>query len=87
MINPLLKNPRTGFHQDVLNRSSHYMKVINSKPEVDNFWNKGELRVPSKSRIQRSSEYYKNEDNLRLMSKIFTIERRQLRYHTEIGNQ
>jgi hypothetical protein len=80
MINPLLKNPRTGFHSDVLDRSAHYMKLLHSKPEVDHCWGKGELSRPSRSRLARSVEYSRNEDNIRLMSKIVNIEKRSKRY-------
>lgn len=83
MINPLLKNPRTGFHSDVLDRSAHYMKLLHSKPEVDHCWGKGELSRPSRSRLARSVEYSRNEDNIRLMSKIVNIEKRSKRYETE----
>lgn len=35
MINPLIKNCRTGFHDDILNRTSHYKKLLSTKPKVD----------------------------------------------------
>lgn len=73
MINLHLKNPRTGFHLDVLNKSAHYMKLINSKPEVDTTWGKGGLAKPTRSRMARSLDQSRNQDNLRLMAKIVSI--------------
>ncbi len=35
MINPLIKNCRTGFHDDILNRTSHYKKLLSTKAKVD----------------------------------------------------
>jgi hypothetical protein len=39
--------------------------------------------MPSRSRLAQSLERSRNEDNLRLMSKIVKIERRSVRYQTE----
>jgi hypothetical protein len=36
MINPLIKNCRTGFHDDILNRTSHYLRLLQSKSTIDN---------------------------------------------------
>jgi hypothetical protein len=82
MINPLLKNQRTGFHEDIFNRSSHYLKLINSKSKIDNNWAKGSLKVPNRNTCQRSQELIQAEDNLRLMKKIIDIERRPVHYQT-----
>ncbi len=35
MINPLIKNCRTGFHDDILNRTSHYKKLLSTKSKID----------------------------------------------------
>ena len=35
-MNPLLKNCRTGYHDDILHRTSHYNKLLRSKPSIMN---------------------------------------------------
>lgn len=59
------------------------MRLINSKPEVDNSWGKIGHRVPTRSRLGRSLEQSKDYENLMLMNKIMNIERRSIRYQTE----
>ena len=80
MINPHIKNQRTGFHEDIFNRSSHYLKLINSKSKIDNNWARGSLKASYRNTCQRSQELTRAEDNLRLMRKIIDIERRPVRY-------
>lgn len=36
MLNPLIKNCRTGFHEDLLNRNAHYNKLTQIKTSIDN---------------------------------------------------
>ena len=35
MINPHIKNCRTGFHDDILNRTAHYKKLLESKAKTN----------------------------------------------------
>lgn len=35
-MNPFIKNCRTGYHDDILNRTSHYLKLLNTKSSVIN---------------------------------------------------
>jgi hypothetical protein len=84
IINPHIKNKRTGVQQDVQDRSSHYGKLLSTKACIDNTWHKGDLRIlPARSHMQRSLELTRNEENLRLMSKIVSIDRRPDRSRTE----
>jgi len=83
MINPYLKNQRTGFHEDLFHRSSHYNKLINSKSKIDNDWTEDSCRLRPKYAGQKSVEMHRAEENLRLMKKIIDIERRPMRYETE----
>jgi hypothetical protein len=82
MINPHIKNKRTGFHEDILNRSAHYMKLINSRAAVDSVWTKGSLKAPLRNNVQECVEISRAENNLRLMNKILNIEKRNTRYDT-----
>ena len=58
MINPHIKNQRTGVHSDIQNRSVHYLKLLETKPLVDNSWNKKEVKKPppSSNFMRRSLE-------------------------------
>jgi hypothetical protein len=67
----------------VFNRSSHYLKLINSKSKIDSTWAKGSLKAPYKTNVQKCQELTQAEENRRLMRKIIDIERRPLRYSTE----
>ena len=35
-MNPFIKNCRTGFYDDILNRTSHYCKLLLSKTTINN---------------------------------------------------
>lgn len=35
-MNPFIKNCRTGYHDDILNRTSHYLKLLNTKSSIIN---------------------------------------------------
>lgn len=83
MINPHLKNQRTGFHQDLFHRSSHYSKLIKTKSKIDNGWAHDSLKLPHKNTWQKSLEMCRAEENLRLMKKIVNIDRRPMRYQSE----
>jgi hypothetical protein len=48
MINPLIKNCRTGFHDDILNRTSHYKKLLETKSKIDNQMDKIYLSASNK---------------------------------------
>jgi len=36
MQNPFIKNCRTGLHDDLLNRTCHYSKLLTTKSTIDN---------------------------------------------------
>lgn len=82
MINPLIKNCRTGFHDDILNRTSHYKKLLESKPKVDNQIDKIYLSASNKQ-INREANSSTEGDNLRIFKKLMTISRKSPRYKTE----
>ena len=35
-MNPFIKNCRTAFHDDILNRTAHYCKLLTTKTTIDN---------------------------------------------------
>ena len=35
-MNPFIKNPRTAFHDDILNRTAHYCRLLSTKPTISN---------------------------------------------------
>jgi hypothetical protein len=82
MINPLIKNCRTGFHDDILNRTSHYKKLLESKPKIDNQIDKIYLSASHKQ-VNREASTIAEEDNLRIFRKLLTISRKSPRYKTE----
>lgn len=82
MINPLIKNCRTGFHDDILNRTSHYNKLLQSKPKVDNQIDKIYLSVSHKQ-VNRDPNFISEEDNMRIFRKLLNISRKSPRYKTD----
>lgn len=82
MINPLIKNCRTGFHDDILNRTSHYKKLLESKPKIDNQIDKIYLSATHKQ-VNRETNSNTEEDNMRIFKKLLTISRKSPRYKTD----
>jgi hypothetical protein len=85
MINPLIKNCRTGFHDDVLNRTSHYKKLLESRPKIDTQIDRVYLSHSHKQ-VGRPNDDGKGEENLRILRKLMAIERESSRYRTESSN-
>jgi hypothetical protein len=63
MINPHIKNQRTGVHLDIQNRSSHYLKLINTKPCVDNSWGRDQKALSSLQKMRKSLELPSSDQN------------------------
>lgn len=85
MINPLIKNCRTGYQDDILNRNSHYKKLLSTKPKIDNKLDKIYLSASNKQ-MNRELDSNNDEDNLRIFKKLVTIAKKSPRYKTDSIN-
>lgn len=74
-MNPFIKNCKTGFHDDLLNRTSHYCKLLLTKTTINNKLSDhfGHLLQQNKKKDQEARRLKANED---LMKSLINIERR-----------
>lgn len=82
MINPLIKNCRTGFHDDILNRTSHYKKLLQTRPKIDNQLDKIYMSTSNKQ-TSKELDLTLGDDNMRIFKKLLAIERKTPRYKTD----
>lgn len=74
-MNPYIKNCRTGCHDDILNRTSHYCKLLNTRSTIDNRHRDNYLSLLSQN-SKKSEETRRLSSNLKIMRSIFEIERK-----------
>lgn len=78
-MNPFIKNCKTGFHDDILNRTSHYCKLLLSRTTIDNrFDNKYGYLLEQKG--QKQKERRRLQSNEELMKSLIDIDRRSGTY-------
>lgn len=81
-MNPYIKNCRTGFHDDILNRTSHYLKLLSSKSSISNRLNHNYLFLLKQNRSKELNEA-RVSGNLKLMNSLIDIDRRMSTYAVE----
>lgn len=69
-MNPLLKNCRTGFHDDILHRTYHYQKLLNSKTAIVNKHHHQYHSLLNKPYL-KEVEKEQNQSNLKLIKSLF----------------
>jgi hypothetical protein len=80
-MNPFLKNCRTGFHEDILNRTAHYCKLLTTKTTIRNkLSNKYGYLLEQKG--QKASEAKRLKTNDDLMKSLVDIDRRSTRHQS-----
>lgn len=78
-MNPFIKNCKTGFHDDILNRTSHYCKLLLSRTTIDNrFDNKYGYLLEQKG--QKQKERRRLQSNEELMKSLIDIDRKSGTY-------
>lgn len=80
-MNPLIKNCKTGFHDDILNRTSHYCKLLLSRTTIDNrLHNRYGYLLEQKGQKQREEKrLHTNEE---LMKSLIDIDRKSGTYRS-----
>ncbi len=81
-MNPYIKNCRTGFHDDILNRTSHYLKLLNTKSSITNTHDRNYLFLLKQNRSKELNEA-RVSGNLKLMNSLIDIDRRLSSYAVE----
>jgi len=78
MRNPLIKNCKTGFQDDILNRTSHYLKLLTSRSLIDNKHLKCFHSLTNNN--AQNVEKERQNNNLKLMQSLAEIEMKYTRY-------
>jgi hypothetical protein len=71
-MNPFIKNCRTGYHDDVLNRTSHYLKLLTTKSCLHNRQERNYLSLLSQN-LKKQSNQERVRSNLQLMKSLLQI--------------
>ena len=78
MINPHIRNRRTGCHEDICHRNHHYLNVLNSKSTIDNKIN--QRFFPRRPRQALDPNTAIARQNLHLYKRLISLERSPPRY-------
>jgi uncharacterized membrane protein YfhO len=78
-MNPYIKNCRTGFHDDILNRTSHYLKLLSTKSSITNRHDHNYLFLLKQNRSKELNEA-RVSGNFKLMNSLIDIDRRLSSY-------
>lgn len=71
-MNPFIKNCRTGYHDDILNRTSHYLKLLTTKSCLNNRQDHNYLSLLSQN-LKKQSNQERIRSNLQLMKSLVQI--------------
>lgn len=71
-MNPFIKNCRTGYHDDILNRTSHYLKLLTTKSCLNNRQDHNYLSLLSQN-LKKQSNQQRIRSNLQLMKSLVQI--------------
>ena len=71
-MNPFIKNCRTGYHDDILNRTSHYLKLLTTKSCLNNRQDNNYLSLLSQN-LKKQSNQQRIRSNLQLMKSLVQI--------------
>jgi hypothetical protein len=71
-MNPFIKNCRTGYHDDILNRTSHYLKLLTTKSCLNNRQDRNYLSLLSQN-LKKQSNQQRIRSNLQLMKSLVQI--------------
>ena len=85
-MHPLIPHQRTGYHQDLLHRTSHYLGLLNSKPTVSSHLdNRSYLDLLGRNKkLQKQQHAKRRAENDKLLNALSKIERTSKRYsHNE----
>ncbi len=80
-MNPFLKNSKTGFHDDLLNRTSHYCKLLLTSTTIDNRLRNAH-RYLLKQKGQQGKEARRQQQNQELMKALIEIDRKAGTYRS-----
>ena len=83
-MNPFLKNCRTGFHEDILNRTAHYCKLISTKTTINNSL-KDKYSYLLEQEGQKGEASRRAQTNDHLIKSLIDIDRKSYR-HKSIGS-
>lgn len=75
MINPHIKNRRTGCHDDIFNRNCHYLRVLNTKSTIDNKQSQVFLLRKKKQKLNHENPDIIAKQNNSIMKKIISLQR------------
>lgn len=79
-MNPLIKNCRTGYHNDVQNRTFHYSQLVNSSFAIKNNQPRDYKHILEYSPLQAKLEQQRQATNMRLMNNLLRIDKQATRY-------
>ena len=82
-MNPFIKNNRTGFYDDILNRTSHYCKILLTRTTIHNKMDKDYGFLLEDPKFKKETEVKRLKSNDELMRSLIKIERKSNRYKTE----
>ncbi len=71
-MNPFIKNCRTGYHDDILNRTSHYLKLLTTKSCLNSRQDHNYLSLLSQN-LKKQSNQERIRSNLQLMKSLVQI--------------
>ena len=82
MENPLLQNPKTGLHDDMIHRTSHYNRVLGAKSfyKTREFLSKNFNLSSLNSKRHQSLEDERRNNNKKLIKKIIDIDQNYTNY-------
>ena len=80
-MNPFIKNCRTGFHEDLLNRTSHYCKLLLTRTTIDNRVNNSHSYL-LKQKGQEARDSRRLQQNKELMKSLIEIDRKAGTYRS-----
>ena len=80
-MNPFIKNCRTGFHEDLLNRTSHYCKLLLTNTAIDNKLDNSH-RYLLKQKGHEARESRRLQQNRNLVKSLIDIDRKSGTYRS-----
>lgn len=80
-MNPYIKNCRTGFHDDILNRTAHYLKLLTTKSTIANSHPQNYLALLAPN--NKAQEQARQAANLLLANSLISIDRKSSPYHPQ----